>query len=99
MIDVKLKRILEEMLHRPYYCETALVNVVLAEDKIVRSNWNGHFVIGHPGFDGVEFQIDPNSGHTEVLAYYPNTGEIGPVASSIEDLLQKWENDEVQYPF
>jgi len=100
MIDrMEVRRILKEMGHRPYYCETAFVNVVLAQDEVAKSQWNGNLVIGFAGFDGVEFQVDPCAHRKEVLAYNPNTGESGSVAGSIDELILKWEKDEIQYPF
>jgi len=80
-----------------YYCERSFVWVVLPENDRTKSTWNENLVVGHPGFDGVEFQVDEDS--AGILAFYPNTDEIGWVAESLEDLVERWKSDRIRFPF
>ena len=80
-----------------YYCIKAQIWVVLPNHERSRSSWNPNVVVGYPGFDGVEFQTA--EGSPEVLAYYPNTDEIGVVAADLEDLVKRWNSDSIKYPF
>ncbi len=80
-----------------HYCSKAQIWVVLPVHKRTQSHWNTNTVVGHPGFDGVEFQVVECS--DEVLAFYPNTDEIGVVAANLEDLVHRWNTDSIKYPF
>jgi len=80
-----------------HYCSEAQVWVVLPVQERKKSHWNDNLVVGHPGFDGVEFQVA--KGSQKILALYPNTDEIGVVASDLEDLVRKWKMDSIDYPF
>ncbi len=80
-----------------HYCSQAQIWVILPVRERKKSYWNDNLVVGNPGFDGVEFQIA--EGSPEVLALYPNTDEIGVIASDLEDLVKKWNTDSIDYPF
>ena len=80
-----------------HYCSEAQIWMILPTHERKKSRWNGNVVVGYPGFDGVEFQM--TAGSPEILALYPNTDEIGVVATDLEDLVNKWNTDSIDYPF
>lgn len=79
------------------FCTHSQTWVVLPFERRHRSRWNNKWVVGFPGFDGVEFQMDEDS--PNIFAFFPNTGEMGVVANNLFDLTTLWESDSIQFPF
>lgn len=90
---------LRRLKHRPYYCDVAQVQLILELTDIRQSNWNERYLVGHPGSDGIEFQIELDQNSAGIFAYYPNTNEDGIVAKDFDELIQKWMDDDIVYPF
>ena len=79
----------------PYYCNEALVDVVLSSERIVTDETGEWLVIGYPGVDGIEFRTRVNETESYIYAFYPIEKRYTKIADSADDLLAKWKANKI----